>query len=123
MEDHLDHPVIIPIEPSLDIVDTGSHNEDMVDDIRSISSNKQWSFGDCNISKGLAEFIAIQLALYILMIASIFGIYKDPSNVTLWASTLCLLVGVLAPNPKLETQKGSSAPSFIQKHYTVESRE
>lgn len=121
MENQLDNPVIIPIEPSLD---TGSHNEDMVDDIRSISSsNKQWSFGDCNISKGLAEFIAIQVALYILMIASIFGIFKDPSNVTLWASTLCLLIGVLSPNPKLETQKGSSAPSFIQKHYTVESRE
>jgi hypothetical protein len=60
----------------------------------STTGRSTWRLGDCAVSRGLVEFLVPSIALLLLTLAALVGVFKDP----MWTQLLFLVARVMTPS-------------------------
>lgn len=66
------------------------------------TSSRQWIFCGDKIPKDEIVFFAQVVAIYIVLIASVFSLVSDRGEVHIWTGLLGSCIGYLLPNPTLK---------------------
>lgn len=70
-------------------------------------TSRKWTLGTFECSPALLQFLLPCIVVLIILIASVVGIFTQPEN-EIWKQCLTFLVGVIVPNPKLDSIRNKS---------------